>query len=120
MGIPRQEYRSGLPFPSPGDFTNPRMEPRSPKLQADSLSSELQGSLLERKRVRVDRHPDRLRDSCPCVRLNRLHGASRLGFLWPAVLLCLVLSLHLVYFKDLACVFVYLLAKTDSSEEAYR
>ena len=26
MGFPRQEYWSGLPFPSPGDFPNPRME----------------------------------------------------------------------------------------------
>jgi len=26
MGFPRQEYYSGLPFPSPGDLPNPRME----------------------------------------------------------------------------------------------
>ena len=36
----RQEYWSGLPFPSPGDLPNPGIEPRSPTLQADSLSSE--------------------------------------------------------------------------------
>ena len=36
----RQEYRSGLPFPSPGDLPNPVIEPRSPALQADSLLSE--------------------------------------------------------------------------------
>ena len=35
----RQEYWSGLPFPSPGDFPNPGIEPRSPVLQADTLSS---------------------------------------------------------------------------------
>ena len=40
MGFSRQEYWSGLPFPSPGDFPNPRIEPRSPALQADALPSE--------------------------------------------------------------------------------
>ena len=37
MGFPRQEYCSGLPFPSPGDLPDPGIEPRSPILQADSL-----------------------------------------------------------------------------------
>ena len=36
----RQEYWSGLPFPSPGDLPDPGIEPRSPAVQADSLSSE--------------------------------------------------------------------------------
>ena len=31
------EYWSGLPFPSPGDLPDPGLEPRSSKLQADSL-----------------------------------------------------------------------------------
>ena len=44
MGFPRQEYGSGLPFPSPGDLPNPEMEPRFPALQADSLPTELQGA----------------------------------------------------------------------------
>ena len=39
----RQEYWSGLPFPSPGDLPNPGMEPRSPALQADALPSEPPG-----------------------------------------------------------------------------
>ena len=43
MGFSRQEYWSGLPFPSPGDLSNPGIEPRSPALQADSLSTELRG-----------------------------------------------------------------------------
>ena len=41
MGFSRQEYWSGLPFPSPGDFPNPGIEPWSPALQADSLLTEL-------------------------------------------------------------------------------
>ena len=36
----RQEYWSGLPFPSPGDLPDPGIEPRSPTLQADALPSE--------------------------------------------------------------------------------
>ena len=40
MGFPRQEYWSGLPFPSPGDLPNPGIELRSPVLQADALPSE--------------------------------------------------------------------------------
>ena len=44
MGFPRQEYWSGLPFPSPGDLPNPGINPRSPALQADSSPSELPGS----------------------------------------------------------------------------
>ena len=39
MGFSRQEYWSGLPFPSPGDLPNPGIEPRSPTLQADALTS---------------------------------------------------------------------------------
>jgi len=39
----RQEYWSGLPFPSPGEFPDPGIEPRSPTSQADSLSSEPPG-----------------------------------------------------------------------------
>ena len=35
----RQEYWSGLPFPSPGDLPDPGIEPRSPALQADALTS---------------------------------------------------------------------------------
>ena len=40
MGFSRQEYWSGLPFPSPGYLLDPGIEPRSPELQADSLLSE--------------------------------------------------------------------------------
>ena len=43
MDFFRQEYWSGLPFPSPGDLPNPGIEPRSPVLQANSLPTELQG-----------------------------------------------------------------------------
>jgi len=35
-GFSRQEYWSGLPLPSPGNLSNPVIEPWSPALQADS------------------------------------------------------------------------------------
>ena len=43
MGFSRQEYQSGLPFPSPGDLPDPGIEPgalMSPALQAGSLPAE--------------------------------------------------------------------------------
>ena len=45
MGFSRQEYWSGLPFPSPGDLPDPGIEPRSPALKADALTSEPPGKL---------------------------------------------------------------------------
>ena len=53
MGFSRQEYWSGLPFPSPGDLSNSGIEPRSPTLQADSLPSEPSGKSYQF--VQVDR-----------------------------------------------------------------
>ena len=54
----RQEYWSGLPFPSPGDISDPGIKPRSPSLQADSLPTELWGkpitnlnSILKRREI---------------------------------------------------------------------
>ena len=44
MGFSRQEYWSGLLFPSPEDLPDPRIEPRSPALEADTLTTEPPGS----------------------------------------------------------------------------
>ena len=49
MGFSRQEYWSGLPFPSPGDLPDPGIEPGSPAWQADSLPAEPSG-----KHVRLE------------------------------------------------------------------
>ena len=43
MEFPRQEYWSGLPFPSPGDLLDPGIKPWSPALQADSFLTEAPG-----------------------------------------------------------------------------
>ena len=41
MGFSRQEYWSGLPFPSPGDLPDPGIKPGSPTLQENDLPTEL-------------------------------------------------------------------------------
>ena len=46
MGFSRQEYWSGLPFPSPGDIHDPGIEPRSPALQADAYKLSLLTQLI--------------------------------------------------------------------------
>ena len=43
MGFSRQEYWSGLSFPSPGNLPDPGIKPRSPAFQADTLTSEPPG-----------------------------------------------------------------------------
>ena len=54
----RQEYWSGLPFPSPEDLPDPGIEPGSPKLQADTLPSQALGKpfLFSRSRQRTSGH----------------------------------------------------------------
>ena len=46
MGFSRQEYWSGLPFPSPGDLPNRGIKPGSPTLEADALTSEPPGKIF--------------------------------------------------------------------------
>ena len=43
MGFPRQEYWSGLPFPSPGNLPDPRTEPTSPALAGRFFTTEPPG-----------------------------------------------------------------------------
>ena len=43
MGFPRQEYLSGLPFPSPGNLPHPGIKHWSPAMQVGSLPTELPG-----------------------------------------------------------------------------
>ena len=54
MGFSRQEYWSGLPFPSPGYLPDPGIEPRSPALEAESLPTELQGKSQKAECQRID------------------------------------------------------------------
>ena len=48
MGFSMQEYWSGVPLPSPGDFPDPGIEPRSSALQAEALLSEPPGKFLNK------------------------------------------------------------------------
>ena len=50
MGFSRQEYWSGLPFPSPGALNNPGIEPGSPASQIDALPSEPPGPNYKKKK----------------------------------------------------------------------
>ena len=47
MEFPRQQYWSGLPFPSAGHLPHPRSKHRSPALQADSFTAEPLGKPSE-------------------------------------------------------------------------
>ena len=56
MGFPRQEYWSGLPYPSPGNLPNPGIKPISPGLHEDSLLLSHQGNpmpILEMRKMEV-------------------------------------------------------------------
>ena len=56
MEFSRQEYWSGLPFPSPGNLPDPGIEPGSPALQADALPSEPQGKLQDSNKMSLADH----------------------------------------------------------------
>ena len=47
MGSPRQEYWSGLPFPSPGNLPNPGIKSGSSALQVNSVLTETPGKPLQ-------------------------------------------------------------------------
>ena len=46
MEFSRQEYWTGLPFPTPGDLPDPRIKPMSPALAGDYFTTEPQGKPL--------------------------------------------------------------------------
>ena len=82
MGLSRQEYWSGLPFPSPADPPDPGIKPGSPKWQGDHLPSEPPGKL---------RHGQ----SCPTPcdpRDCRLPGSSLHGIFLARILECIAIS----------------------------
>ena len=72
MGFSKQEYWSGLPLPSPGDLPDPGIEPRSPTLEADVLTSVPPGKLSNIKTV----------DSKDLLPNNSLWNCQVCDFLW--------------------------------------
>ena len=66
MDFSRQEYWSGLPFPSPRDLPDPGIKPGSPPLRADALPSELSGK-LSRGKFQLKKN-ELLRGLCMCAK----------------------------------------------------
>ena len=62
MGFSRQEYKNGLPFPSPGDLPDPGIKLRSPALQADSLPSKTPGKPRQKQARNETATEKRLKD----------------------------------------------------------
>ena len=56
MGFSRQEYWSGLPFPSPGNLPDRGIKHGSPALQADALPSERPGKPINKWAKALDRN----------------------------------------------------------------
>ena len=86
----RQEYWSGLPFPSPGDLPNPGIEHGSPSLQAGTLLSEPPGKLptLGSSRVFLCKNPgasDKLLSQLPNPDLRRPQQKSQRHGILPAL-----------------------------------
>ena len=75
--------------------------------------------LCEKEYRWIDTRVGSEKESRPRGSLNHLYGAFLLGFLWPIILLCQILSSYLVYLRVLPCVRAHLLAKVDSSKEVY-
>ena len=67
----------------------------------------------------VDRCTSGLRELYNHGILNHLYGAFLPGFLWPIILLCLVLNPYLASFRVCPCVHMHLSARMDSGEEVY-
>ena len=85
------------------------------------FDSETVKCLLGGKRVQcmwIDTWADSERELLHHGNLNHLHGAFLPGSLWPITLICLVLTLYLVYLMILPCVRTHRSVKVDSSEEA--
>ena len=86
MGFSRQEYWSGLPFPSPGDLPDPGIEPRSPTLQAAALPSEPPGCIHRTHRTYT--HRTDLEKEKPVksqyVKGRELEREEMKNFLWIA------------------------------------
>jgi len=53
MGFSRQEYWSGLPFPSPGDLPNPGIEPGKSKRSLSSHTIFFEGKTKREKEVKL-------------------------------------------------------------------
>ena len=91
MGFHRQEYWSGLPFPSPGDLPDPGMESTSPAWQEDSLPLSLQGSLWTVVLEKILENPLDCKEiklvnpkgNQPWIFIRRTDAEAEAPILWP-------------------------------------
>ena len=61
MGFSRQEYWSGLPFPSPEDLPDPGIKPRSPTFRQTLYHLNHQGSLNKQTNTKINKIPEPVR-----------------------------------------------------------
>ena len=81
MGFSRQEYWSGLPFPSPGNLPDTGIKPRSPALQIHSLPTELWGNDILALHIKFTKDICTYKvsggSSWPLTRLRKKHFSSK-------------------------------------------
>ena len=89
MGFLRQEYWSGLPFPSPGDLPNPGIEPMSPALAGRFFTTEApgkptNGQQAHEKALTVISHQDNTKQNhvtpTRMARIKKKKKIERIGF----------------------------------------
>ena len=104
MGFSRQVYCSGLPFPSPADLPDPGIEPRSPALQADALSSEPPGKPI------IVRYLDKLMNQTwTVISGNTVVNRRGICVVCTCILVCVyVCPYTLAYICVWVCVYIYI------------
>ena len=91
MGFPRQEYWSGLPFPSPGDLSNPVIEPTSPALAGGFFTTKPHSFSFTYQQLGLLRS---------CWGSHLFSEAFSTAFLWYPIILCFIL-------KFIACGYLF-------------
>ena len=101
-GFSRQEYWSGLPFPSPGELPDPGIEPWSPTLQAGALPSEPPGSLCHFTSYKLLLFLEKQREDsstqnnwqhiylCPATHLLSVVEGGGVGTVWQETYPCVL------------------------------
>ena len=87
MGFFRQEHWSALPFPSPGDLPNPGIEPRSPALQAEALTTKI-CSIKDRNGMDLTEAEDIKKRWQEYTELYKKHHDGVITHLEPDILEC--------------------------------
>ena len=106
MEFSRQEYWSGLPFPSPGDLPNSGIEPRSPMLQADALPSEPPGKPLE---TRLNHLEHSIKAEFTEIKMAKIFSFRDkrvwLPHIWSVIKLAAEIFLSVIYFSNI--IYIY-------------